>query len=1754
MQEQSNVAQPVYRMNLNQDPQQLKEGEVSFALNAVAHSSYYRNARANQPNTLLPAGFDIMGEAIVNSVTKVLFLVNPFTNVSQIGLFIDTYYETKISSALLNFSLAHQIQAKAKVRYDGHIIVYFTDFNNDMRCVDLNNIPLIGGDIDLDAISLFQNYTIPDYRVSEVTGNGSLLSGSYFLTCQYADANGNPMSAWFTPVGPVPIVKDSITQSPDILDGIISNQGTDKAIKMSLFNVDQSYAYLNVGFIKLAEGVYRGFKVATIPTNATEYTFNGAGNVPEELPLAEMTEPVVAYRRAKTVEITDDVLMWGNLESARTLNLQPYFNNVQVQWQVDRGLSSDNLTSHANPVNSTYKKTFRFGERVILGIVLRYRNGSKSQVYIIPGRRADYDSAGNHILRNVDQFGDFVVAGSWDTMMLDDINEDMSSVDEIGQQRWRMYNTAYVLATTTNTLGPADFGEMGYYESTDTYPNDPRVWGTLAGQPVRLHQMPDNTVVPLFKEGDGNPEQAVHLNYLGIRMPNIENVLDSLPANVRSLIQGWEIVVGDRSFNKHVLASGLLYNTFFNDWKAKYVGTNDFRLYNNYPFNDLRPDPYHYKAPGILTEMGPLTPLHPELYNDQIKRDVFTFLSPDTSFRKPYMNEGNLRVHGTMHGLARGYYCYVFPYPRFDDSGSSSSDYSAQMSVGVGWYNRFVKTVKGKVKRSVKEATYVPAFLQVATGNIGMPFHNLMSESTVVMGLRSVLGDPAIVDVSRETFGSNNTDNPVTEQLYIPGNFNERVMSSHYASYTRPITNQYGSIHNIKWNYTNFNNYNVANNTVVFGGDTFLGRFTAKKQHVFFQNAQAYKNWPDDSHGIDLRNSMNIPHTVFYADIREDDHARNNGHLLHYTDDHVGMLPMIVMGVPVFFTESSDNMIYRLNGGSEWETFYRNLQNGAIELTKWLGIEYIDKDNYFVVNDDLSTNNDITFYENSNPFFNPDIDVNRDFYGRSIYSLPSAAEDMFDNWRVYLPRNYYDFPKNEGAIWDIRDIGNYRTLFRLEHGLFMDQLYTVIETNEEGINLGSGKMFQKKPQKLITADNRYSGTHAQWAFSNTPFGAFMVDGDRGHAFVMGSSLTCITAGNDDEWFKANLPLKLSRQIPSYNNADNPANPDSIGYTCVWDGKYEQWILTKRDFELVNPADANKYLYVDGQLYFQDDNIGVLPVQPRIPVPGTTPRVVLPVPVPAEPVLSCPTVPAGEDPYVLNSLGKCVRKIVRAPQPPSGGATVADTVRVKNEQWNNGGGRVYAAGFPVTGEGIIEAYLTTPHLFVNGEFPYDADGRTDYYGRMNSAAVWVAGDGQHPFEEWVGFSHKIENDTNEVMRVYVAMCADNIFKFSLNGHVLVSLYDRPDNTDGDLDGSANFNYVNLYPVDLQPLSVNYIEMVARNVVSVAGFVAEIYENTLEELQGAEDETDLNILFSTANQEKFQVGTSVGWHCDDEGFNLDETDGQFTCVFIDQVDPEETEVTVVPPIGAKVSVMDPERFINRSFTIAYSPANQGWTHFASYLPNYYLAIENKYYSRMNKSGDDNIYSHDSLYNHIYYGKPFPHIIDFVIKNNAMVSFNNLWFQFITKAFMDKGDNRIAEQKYVTYNKAIVYNSLQCSGLLELIVQDELKLSTLFTSLKRTATSRKVGLRKTAGAFAFSQIYDLVNSEIGRDGFFTNRWPLLQSEYYMDKVLDSTLLDYKRDYKEAAEIKELYTQLRLILDDRNDVDLTTYLSGRLSKVSVT
>ena len=134
-----------------------------------------------------------------------------------------------------------------------------------------------------------------------------------------------------------------------------------------------------------------------------------------------------------------------------------------------------------------------------------------------------------------------------------------------------------------------------------------------------------------------------NIQILGVKFENIKTPVDQDGKPISSIV-GYEILRGSREGNRSIIAKGLVYNMF--QYADPSLPSSNI-LYQNYPFNCLKPDYF-------LRNGGWYTPARPQDYDNlsnpmsSYRKDYFSFHSPELSFRSTYLNPSELKIYKDM--------------------------------------------------------------------------------------------------------------------------------------------------------------------------------------------------------------------------------------------------------------------------------------------------------------------------------------------------------------------------------------------------------------------------------------------------------------------------------------------------------------------------------------------------------------------------------------------------------------------------------------------------------------------------------------------------------------------------------------------------------------------------------------------------------------------------------------------------------------------------------------------------------------------------------------------------------------------------------------------------------------------------------------------------------------------------------------------------------------------------------------------------
>lgn len=780
-------------MKIDQVFWQRKQGELSYAMNANLQSFdgnqlTYTNEPSNQLCNTFPAGFIVIGTHLVLSRNEVIFaLVNPITGQSKLSRITNAncnsltsenveyncscqdgkilsstvnitipccIYSPIVESSCLNFNIDHPVRMVDKQTNCGYKL-YLDDDYNPSRYIDLDdpngvdgcNIPF--DEFSCDRIKIFKDFCIPEIIASSVEAGGNLQAGTYQALIAYTDISGNEYTDYFQATNPLPIFDRKITVDTDYFTG--------KSIKFKITHNTDIFDYFKLVIIKtvneVADYIEEGVHKVSSP-NFVTYTGNELVKV--RTTLEKLRIPSPSYTKAKFIVESSDHLIHADLEGDPEYNFQPFASKLKLYWETVK-IPYNQLNNYTNPIVASRFKTYQRDEVYPWGIRLKLKNGKKTKAHLLIGRASvsfDRTLAGINSPDNI-------------------ITRDCDGKLLPSKRKWEVFNTASkfpgfftpIVAPNEERIcdiAPYERGEFSYWESTETYPCDERIWGDLAGKPIRYHKFPDSAIthihdgwgVDLNKEADftNNSPSFYDFNHssfifpIGVRLDeglfnaalndtlifNPVTGVEDIP--IRDLICGFEIVRGNRVGHKSIIAKGLFFDV------GEFKETNDAgdiikkQYYPNYPYNDLYPDHFLSKNVSIYNTSDPQPGSDPNRTPDiegmyrvdgfaDSERRRFTFHSPDTHFQHPTLGT-EIKLETEEFGVARGHFVGVEDHPKykfltkFDSVLATALGLAASIDVQNETEDEFDVSITGGVRQRRKGKTDINYATLIGTANV----------------------------------------------------------------------------------------------------------------------------------------------------------------------------------------------------------------------------------------------------------------------------------------------------------------------------------------------------------------------------------------------------------------------------------------------------------------------------------------------------------------------------------------------------------------------------------------------------------------------------------------------------------------------------------------------------------------------------------------------------------------------------------------------------------------------------------------------------------------------------------------------------------------------------------------------------------------------------------------------------------------------------------------------------------------------------
>ena len=655
------------------------EGMWTHARNSVnnTHSGQV-GVIGNEPSNLFCVNlpYSLIGTIHLYEDQWAVFTTDDYD--SEIGIFdeSDCSYTKVVNDQCLGFKRTHLITGAFRERYDCERLVYFDDGLNPTRVLDIDNVPFITTKkivndcvvetptdrLDCEAIRLASLITYPCLVINKGRGAGTLPNGSYQVCMAYTINQVR--------------VTDYIGMTE--VQGLFSHENMNGSLEVKVETIDKDFDEFELVIISNVNAQTSAVRLGYYSTNLSTIYIDRIDSEAVTVPISDIvlrTEPI---EKSDAMYPVGDYLLRVGIYSKFRFNYQPQANKITTKW-VAVQYPDDYYHSGGNNTGYMRDEQYPFFIRWI------YNTGDRSDSYHIPGRIATADDKSNY--------------GGTDAYEL---------ANGVNVKKWQVQNTAKATTVSPYTLPDGgkvvSTGIMGYWESTERYPDDkPEIWGELCGKPIRHHKFPDETVDDALKLYSKNDKKIV---LLGVQFSNITPPLDNEGNPIESIV-GYEILRGSREGNKTVLSKGLINNM------REYTipGNTDVKgLYQNYPYNDLRADDYLTATPQLGNNAVNNLPKL-----SKYKKNIFSFHGPEITFSNPYLDGAELKVYQEVYGQSIGHFTTPYRHPRFKVPGPKTT---------------LISTILAAVSALVKllgAACGADGTLQLgATGDIGLTSDLLM--------------------------------------------------------------------------------------------------------------------------------------------------------------------------------------------------------------------------------------------------------------------------------------------------------------------------------------------------------------------------------------------------------------------------------------------------------------------------------------------------------------------------------------------------------------------------------------------------------------------------------------------------------------------------------------------------------------------------------------------------------------------------------------------------------------------------------------------------------------------------------------------------------------------------------------------------------------------------------------------------------------------------------------------------------------------
>ena len=1738
------------------------ENTLRYALNAVnkdSEGNYFEMSveQANELAVAIPDDFNIVGKAYISENEIAVLLVSSDDGISEIGMFypLERRYETFIndytSHDRLNFKIENQINVVYRLRLGCEKTIYYTDGYNRVGYFNYSKPESFlypSGQIDKTKFYLNKvPKKIPYFNSVTVGSSGlSLSPGSYTIAIQLLDEDLNPTD-WLNETKPVIIFNDqyqdafgTIRGSTNLKSDINDFGTTSKSIHLEIKGIDDSYPYYRLAIIKANNGsglVNEVVYTDKYSTQQNNIVYTGGEDFVVGS-LAEVNSINSTIETAKYIAQSENRLLLSGVKGKQVnwCELQKYASEIEADVIMKKvSLKDINVRDNQKRGEVLNEDTgYQPGEIYSFQISWVFEDGYESPLYHIPGKSPAFHTS--KVFRG-DTTG--LVRG----MSNDNLSADNLYLENPGcANYWGKDNAGHELVNTQ----------------------------------VRHHRFPHRSEInaPML-EGDSTNENYTYI--LGIKFSNI--VLPIEESVNSGKIVGYNLYRARREENdKTILDGGFMHRSLKKD---KYTA-----------LGHLNPDPLGtgvLDTPADKKIYGLIHPEHKFLGKEYLGvKDYFIEGYFSVPYKASFFSETEDAMAGTSYRSEHtsapdkdGFTLNTLlrtsrlKYETLSNPISLPAEKIKYLNAvsyteeTVGTEDKKVYNVSSDNKTGVlmfDEEQDIPHIPYVLLRRPILNPYNDYRTRKYFKENRSALGSESVDIFSGDSFVSSMR---YTNSMFYDVRLASRSVEKGFWDYV------IGGIAAIVGTVL------IATGIGAGAGVLFVGYGASqiasgiKKDNIAQTYQEEYEKGLKDTVKDTLTESYFDPmppddEVRWFVDILSDVWIESqinmnwrHGTTIEVSDflDSPKVLPLEIVsqdaisdpyGVVWDRNTMSNHILEKLSvldDGQEAGRLYRGYAIAEMyEINKDYLIQPEHRIRYSLPAEyDCCT------------------DCLEVFPQRTHYSEQSFQEEKTDNYRILLPNNYRDLAGESGDITNMFVFNN-NIYLHTETALWMlPKSYQERVTDQVVTFIGTGGFFEVPPQKILDDSTGNSGgSQDSFGTVKTPHGVIFVSQRQKKVFSFdGQNLRSLSSKGLDTWFKnnlqSNMKIKYLKDLgEEYPYQNNPLNAYGTGFTSVYDSQNERVLITKQDGEFQTDFNPDNLFCVrNGQTMYIDD---YKDKQNFLEAIG----------------------------YIYKGLDFCNMKFQRIQKSSiTNNVPIAlqnDTDVIFHIARQNNDVRMSIPSFfnfrKMANDWANEQRVLNPS-WTGKIFFHQTDNDNDFlsdgkYLRVlfdalsnqpslrDSAGNHVGLVGQSNISKNIIQLSFVINIDSDAYTVGSTSNKSNTYVNDLTQHLFVKNNNLL-NVGGTFKGY-------LFPLILKTFDTNNVhasslEFMSHAVRAVEGGsnLSNAFIDNLKSIvnPGA---NNWNAVCDSIQNDSNTAGADYGVGLKNQDWDIiwshyiedDYTDldsgvlNQVRYFFNHVYGFKQTFNTHIQPLLApgtgttqvKTYIVEKQGYdvqaiqrntpiFDKSWTISTDFSE--WVSWHSYKPKGYLATENKFFSFENPGG---IYEHNILGKYQnFYGKREPFVIEFVSKMNQHLA--GIWehVEFYTKAYKYVPDIKdFKEERLVTFNRMLVYNSKQITGYVDLNVKDLHEDDYLLNSIQNV--SEQAILDRNERNWSINELRD-VRTDYD-SAMFTKKTEDLIHESYLDKDINYDALDPEKPWYDCQPFRGKYLVVRLIFDNFEDVKL--------------